>query len=265
MRSPAFQFYAADYLADENVALMTLEEEGAYIRALAYCWREGSIPSDLEKLSRLLKGASNQTLTNLQKCFAVSSQDPSRLVHLRLESEREKQKVWREKSAQAGRKSGKVRKLKKIHTEPTLNQPSTLVEPNTNSSFTSSSSSLFEISKATPLLTVRAEDFPEAWNRECGRLPKVETFTDGRRKKVIARVRSGLTIERFSLAVENCTKKPFLSGDNERGWTATFDWLIANAENVEKAITNPYGENKNNHLHPPDPLAGRKFVQAVGK
>jgi putative transposase len=42
-KDPAFQFYAADWLADEAVSVMGLEEEGAYIRALCYCWREGSI------------------------------------------------------------------------------------------------------------------------------------------------------------------------------------------------------------------------------
>lgn len=33
-KAPAFQFYAADYLADEAVTCMTLAEEGAMIRAI---------------------------------------------------------------------------------------------------------------------------------------------------------------------------------------------------------------------------------------
>jgi len=69
---PAFQFYAADYLADEHVQLMTLEEEGAYIRALAYCWREGSIPADPEALSRLLKGGSTTVVRVVQARFKMS-------------------------------------------------------------------------------------------------------------------------------------------------------------------------------------------------
>jgi hypothetical protein len=44
-KAPAFQFYAADWLADEAASVMSLEEEGAYIRDLCYCWREGSIPA----------------------------------------------------------------------------------------------------------------------------------------------------------------------------------------------------------------------------
>jgi len=94
--------------------------------------------------------------------------------------------------------------------------------------------------EATPLPGPRPEEFANVWNAGRGPLPKVETFTDGRRKKVIARIRSGVTLERFTQAVECCRTKPFLMGDNDRGWTATFDWLIANGENIEKSILNPY-------------------------
>jgi uncharacterized protein YdaU (DUF1376 family) len=143
-KPPAFQFYAAEYLADENVALMTLEEEGAYIRAMSYCWREGSLPSDDVRLSRLLKGCTPEALTTVKGCFRISSNDPSRLIHLRLDAERKKQTEWKRKSSEAGKKSGKVRRAKKFYTEPTFNQPSDvgcdLVEPKTNSSFASSSS-----------------------------------------------------------------------------------------------------------------------------
>jgi len=109
-KSPAFQFYAAEYLADENVALMSLEEEGAYIRALAYCWREGSIPANEEKLSRLLKGASTTVVRVVANCFHQSPTDDQRLVHGRLEVEREKQRIWKEKSAEGGKKSAETKK-----------------------------------------------------------------------------------------------------------------------------------------------------------
>ena len=92
-----------------------------------------------------------------------------------------------------------------------------------------------------PATGPRISDFYESWNRLCGRLPKAETFSDSRRKKVKARIRQGVTLERFEQAVKACTQKPFLRGENDRGWTATFDWLIANDRNIEKAITDTYG------------------------
>lgn len=113
--SPAFQFYAAEYLADEDVALMSLEEEGAYIRALAYCWREGSIPSDDAKLARLLKGASTTVLRVVTERFNQHPTELGRLVHPRLDKEREKQKIWREKSSEGGKKSANTRRINKLH------------------------------------------------------------------------------------------------------------------------------------------------------
>jgi uncharacterized protein YdaU (DUF1376 family) len=50
-----FPFYAADWLADEDVDLMPLEAQGAYVRLMCHQWREGSIPADAASLARLLK------------------------------------------------------------------------------------------------------------------------------------------------------------------------------------------------------------------
>jgi hypothetical protein len=88
---------------------------------------------------------------------------------------------------------------------------------------------------------IRLQDFPEAWNRLSGGLPKVQEFSDSRKKQVTARIRQGITVARFEEAVICCTEKPFLRGEGSRGWTADFDWLIKNDKNIEKAITQPYG------------------------
>jgi hypothetical protein len=36
-KSPAFQFYPKDFLTDENVRVMSLQERGAYITLLCLC------------------------------------------------------------------------------------------------------------------------------------------------------------------------------------------------------------------------------------
>src|SRR5436190_21583416 len=51
---PWFPFYAADWLADLDVAAMWLAEQGAYMRLLAFQWREGAIPSEPARICRLL-------------------------------------------------------------------------------------------------------------------------------------------------------------------------------------------------------------------
>jgi len=114
-KSPAFQFYARDYLADENVMFMELEEEGAYVRLMAFCWLEGSIPSDLQLLARLCKIDPERMARlwpALEPCFEEHPGDPSRLVHPRLEREREKQADHRERMSEAGKK-GAERRWKK--------------------------------------------------------------------------------------------------------------------------------------------------------
>jgi len=73
-KAPAMQFYGREFYQDENVIVMTLEQEAAYIRFLWNCWQEGSIPSELTKLAALCKHSSLKYFTNaiwpaLQSCF----------------------------------------------------------------------------------------------------------------------------------------------------------------------------------------------------
>ena len=106
-KAPAFQFYAAEYLADENVQLLTLEQEGIYIRLLAYCWREGSIPADPVKLSRLCKNAPAEALESVVGLFFPGSD--GRLIHGRLEAERRKHEEYRRTQAANGSRGGRPR------------------------------------------------------------------------------------------------------------------------------------------------------------
>jgi uncharacterized protein YdaU (DUF1376 family) len=131
MKSPAFQFYPADYLSSQRVQMMTLEEEGAYIRLLCYCWLHGTIPSDLDMIARIIgKGGSTTLARVVQAMFNQHPTDPSLLVHDRLETERKKQLAWREKSAQGGRLSGKLRAEKQLtQTAPQTKGGSRVVQP----------------------------------------------------------------------------------------------------------------------------------------
>jgi uncharacterized protein YdaU (DUF1376 family) len=110
--SPCFSFYAADYLSDINVQCMTLEEEGAYVRLMAYCWREGSIPKDPEKLELLAKGS--QCYRNVIALFDYPCPDATRLMHPRLELERKKQADNRRKKSESGKK-GNAKRWKSKH------------------------------------------------------------------------------------------------------------------------------------------------------
>lgn len=91
-KSPAFQWYPKDILASARVQEMSLAEEGAYRRLLDFCWINGSIPADAERCARLIgKGATVEIAKICQEMFTPDSQDASRMIHDRLEQEREKQ------------------------------------------------------------------------------------------------------------------------------------------------------------------------------
>jgi uncharacterized protein YdaU (DUF1376 family) len=53
-QSPAFQFYANDWISDPNRMKLSLEEQGAYVLLYCHCWRGFKIPKDFEVMSRML-------------------------------------------------------------------------------------------------------------------------------------------------------------------------------------------------------------------
>ena len=133
-KPPAFQFYPGDWLSDENVVLMSNAARGLYITLLCHCWLEGSIPADLNKLSKI----SNEKRKNFEKiwrevesCFSKNG-DTGRLINNRLEKERTKQEHYRKERSESGKMGANKRWLS--HGSP-------IKQPLANYSSSSSSSS----------------------------------------------------------------------------------------------------------------------------
>lgn len=104
-KSPAFQFYANEFLADEHVALMSMQERGVYITLICKCWNEGTLPADVGRLAKLCGipfGAFRKLWPAVSPCFRPASDD--RLLHPRLEKERKKQRDFRRRQADAAAK-----------------------------------------------------------------------------------------------------------------------------------------------------------------
>lgn len=137
-KSPAYQHYPNDYLADINTQIMTLEEEGMYRRLMDHCWKEITLPESIEDLTALCKGV--KPTSRVLKCFVKVD---SGYRHKRLDDERAKQEEWRKKSAKGGRASAHKRKHKKeLNTEQCgTDLVLTKRQPKVNSSSSSSSSS----------------------------------------------------------------------------------------------------------------------------
>lgn len=143
-KAPAFQWYAAEYLADERVMLMSLVAEGAYVRLLSLCWREGSIPANPALLIAMCKQADIKVIKEVLPCFTKVGAPPGRLVHKRLESERAKHEAHRIKQAENGRNGGRPKKAVGKPNETQNNPPllvgETQIKANESSSPSTSSS-----------------------------------------------------------------------------------------------------------------------------
>lgn len=142
-KSPAFQFYPADFMADGNQILMELDEVGAYIRLICVCWTEGHIPYDMRKLAKLARctvAKMEKIWPALEECFEDDPAFRGYLVHPRLEKERNKQASFREKAKQAGKKSAAVRNERSTSVQGAL-APSTNQNPTLLSSASAVSSS----------------------------------------------------------------------------------------------------------------------------
>lgn len=106
-KPPAFQFYADDFIG--GTVCFSAQEVGAYMRLLCYQWGNGSIPNDAKTLKRI---AGVSVSKSVQLKFPNG-------INPRLEAERQKQQLYREKQAAKGRASAHAR----------FNHGSTTVQP----------------------------------------------------------------------------------------------------------------------------------------
>lgn len=93
-KSPAFQFYAADFLV--GVMGMSDEEIGVYIKMLAMQWERGGLPNCPKSIRFLInsrKNPSENVMKKFEKC------DDGMIRNERLEKERKKQVTFRESRA----------------------------------------------------------------------------------------------------------------------------------------------------------------------
>ena len=113
-QSPAFQFYANDWISDPNRMKLSLDEQGAYILLYCHCWRGFKIPNDLEILSKMC----NCRLEKMQKIFpkikhlfteVKEKNNDKFLICNQAEEERKEQAKNRRKRSVAGKLGAKIR------------------------------------------------------------------------------------------------------------------------------------------------------------
>lgn len=89
----------------------------------------------------------------------------------------------------------------------------------------------------------------ELWNEHRGpSLSAVQRMTGKRKQQASLRLRevpsTACPIEYWSTTIKRLASSPFATGNNDRGWKATFDWLIANDTNHVKVSEGRYDSRK---------------------
>jgi len=111
-RLPYFPFFVADWILDDKVCLMTLADQGLYLRLLCQQWENGSVPLDPEACRRAASADPEEFARSwlaVEPCFPVDGDGKRR--NPRLEIERKKA-IKKSKSQSVG---GSVGNNKRWH------------------------------------------------------------------------------------------------------------------------------------------------------
>lgn len=82
------------------------------------------------------------------------------------------------------------------------------------------------------------QQIADMYNNTCVSFPRLTKLSDKRKKAIKARLRN-YTLEDFRKLFEMAEGSSFLKGQNNRNWSATFDWLIADG-NMAKVLDGNY-------------------------
>ena len=83
----------------------------------------------------------------------------------------------------------------------------------------------------------------ELYHSICTSFPKLRAVEGNRRKQIAERWKKYRIIDAFRELFERTEASDFLKGENERGWSADFDWLIR-PTNMSKVLEGKYDNDR---------------------
>ena len=95
-----------------------------------------------------------------------------------------------------------------------------------------------EIDKDNKKESVTCKQVVDLFHSICISFPRIRSISSSRQKAIKARLNT-YSLEDFKTLFENAEASSFLKGNNERNWTATFDWLIKDS-NMAKVLEGNY-------------------------
>ncbi len=263
MPSPFFKCYPSDFL--NGVAELTPHALAVYTICMMRMYDEdGPIPDDPVKIARrcnMRLPACEKALEELDSAAKIVRVD-GKIINPRVQQEVQKRREMSAKQARNARGTD-TRPPNSEHEEPeydnkingsaqpTVSQTDATSEPTRSQKLEARKKE--DIVKTDNSQTVEIKSAIRVYNDICGgaKLPKVSKLTDARKTGVRARLRDCDGLEGW---VDFCKKVivcPHLIGDNDRGWKASLDFIIKEA-NYIKIIEGNY-----------DPPAGAKPRKAL--
>lgn len=103
----------------------------------------------------------------------------------------------------------------------------------------------------------------DEWNRICTGYPPVKQITRKRKVHIKARWKQfGKDMAMFTNAFGKLQSSSFCKGENDRGWTASFDWLMGDDTNMVKVLEDKYKNKESPKVQQRKPNAFHNFKQA---
>lgn len=85
------------------------------------------------------------------------------------------------------------------------------------------------------------QEIMDLYNATCVSYPRCKTMSEARKKAIRARFNAGYTLDDFRVLFTKSEASSFLKGKNNRNWSATFDWMIKDA-NMSKVLDGNYDD-----------------------
>ena len=86
------------------------------------------------------------------------------------------------------------------------------------------------------------QQIADLYNETCVSFPRLTKLSDSRKKAIRARLKQ-YSVDDFRRMFEMAESSDFLKGKNDRNWSATFDWMVKDA-NMAKILDGNYNDKK---------------------
>lgn len=114
-----------------------------------------------------------------------------------------------------------------------------------------------------PKVDPKAEELVELWNTEtCAPIPRCRELSPLRRTRATVRLRER-PLEEWRTVIRAIQASAFCRGVNDRGWKATFDWLVQSQETAIRVLEGKYeGKAAGDDITRDDYAKAEKYRQA---